>query len=326
MSAPVCVLGQGLAGSLLAWELMRRGIAVDLRDCGAHRSSSVGAGIINPITGQRLVASWRVAECLPVALRVYRELENTLGRRLVEPFRVWRTFATPRERETALRKAAAGELAPYVTEVGEDGLWIEGAYRVDTRTLVEALGERFRAAGVLRNGTAAEVKPASGPATVTLRAIGAGEVGLPESARLGLRVARGEILAVRSHRIRPGVILNRRHWVLPVGPGIARVGATFEVDCDDLAVTAAACEALTASAEAQLGGPVEFAEQVAGLRVTTPDKHPVAGWLDSDRRLGLLNGLGSKGALLAPVLAAQWADHLAEGTGFDPAVDPARFC
>ncbi len=325
MSASVCVLGQGLAGSLLAWELMRRGLPVELRDCGAHRSSSVGAGIINPITGQRLVASWRVGESLPLALRVYRELENTLGRRLVEPFRVWRTFATPRERETALRKAAAGELAPYVTEVGEEGLWIEGAYRVDTRTLVEALGERFRASGILREGTAAELSPDPDGGTIVIRAIGAGEVGLPESARLGLRLVRGEILAVRSHRIRPGVILNRGHWVLPVDSGIARVGATFEVDRADLAVTAAAREVLTESAVAQLGGPVEVAEQVAGLRVTTPDKRPVVGWLDSGRKLGLLNGLGSKGALLAPVLAAQWADHLAEGVAFDPAVDPARF-
>jgi hypothetical protein len=41
--------------------------------------------------------------------------------------------------------------------------------------------------------------------------------------------------------------------------------------------------------------------------------------------LGLLNGLGAKGALLAPILARQWINHLTEGVPFDPAIDVARF-
>ena len=61
------------------------------------------------------------------------------------------------------------------------------------------------------------------------------------------------------------------------------------------------------------------------MRVNLPDRHPVAGRHPVVARLGLLNGLGAKGALLAPMLARQWINHLAEGVPFDTAIDVARF-
>jgi hypothetical protein len=39
----------------------------------------------------------------------------------------------------------------------------------------------------------------------------------------------------------------------------------------------------------------------------------------------LSNALGAKGALLAPMLARQWADHLTRGRAFDAAIAPGRF-
>jgi hypothetical protein len=42
-------------------------------------------------------------------------------------------------------------------------------------------------------------------------------------------------------------------------------------------------------------------------------------------RLGLVNGLGAKGALWAPFLARQWAAHLREGAVFEPEVNVMRF-
>ena len=59
--------------------------------------------------------------------------------------------------------------------------------------------------------------------------------------------------------------------------------------------------------------------------MTSPDKHPVVGRSPVDPRFGIFNGLGSKGALLAPGLARQWVNHLTEAVPFDPAVDVKRF-
>ncbi len=69
----------------------------------------------------------------------------------------------------------------------------------------------------------------------------------------------------------------------------------------------------------------ELVGQDVGERVTTADKHPIAGRAPTDSHLGIFNGLGSKGALLAPWIARQWVNHLTEAVPFDPAVDVRRF-
>ena len=80
-----------------------------------------------------------------------------------------------------------------------------------------------------------------------------------------------------------------------------------------------------AGAKAQPAGSHGKGGQMAGVRVNLPDKHPVVGRHPAMTRLGLLNGLGSKGALHAPALARQWVNHLTEGVPFDAEVDVARF-
>ncbi|HYD83061.1 MAG TPA: hypothetical protein VEA63_03390, partial [Opitutus sp.] len=76
MGANLLIVGQGLAGTLLAWELERAGLTFEIADEGHGRAASrVAAGIINPITGQRLVKSWRVDALLPVARATFRAIE-----------------------------------------------------------------------------------------------------------------------------------------------------------------------------------------------------------------------------------------------------------
>jgi glycine/D-amino acid oxidase-like deaminating enzyme len=119
------------------------------------------------------------------------------------------------------------------------------------------------------------------------------------------------------------VILNRGHWVLPTAPGEARVGATYvRVDSDPNA----AREELERSAHDLLAGrPFTVAARETGVRVTAPDRRPLAGWDSQAPRLGVINGLGSKGALLAPWLAREWVAHLTARAPFEAGVQPGRF-
>src|SRR5262245_20876558 len=110
MRPALLIVGQGLAGTLLAWELERAGIPFAIMDRGhAGATTAAAAGLINPITGRRLVKSWRVDALLPVARESYRELEAALGVALWHGVRVRRLFADAREREIFAEKQARGE-------------------------------------------------------------------------------------------------------------------------------------------------------------------------------------------------------------------------
>lgn len=324
MRAPLLIVGQGLAGTLLGHACERAGLAFEIADAGhAGAASCVGAGIINPITGQRIVKSRGIDVLRAPALAMYRELEAVLGVALVREMRVRRLFRDETERRVFTEKAARGDLAPYADACAADadGFWIEGALRIDTAALITAARERWLRAGILREERV-ELAKALREHEIVIACTGAGETkawgGVP------CVLASGHILRVAVAGLASDVILNRGHWALPTVPGEARVGATYVRGGEADAPVARA--ELECSAGELLGrGTFSVLGQDAGLRVTTGDRMPIAGYDPAERRLGIFNGLGSKGALLAPWLASQWVDQLTSGRAFAAEIDVGRF-
>lgn len=320
MAAPLFIVGQGLAGTLLGWACERAGLAFEVVDQGHESAASrVAAGIINPITGQRLVTSWRVEALLPLAWTTYRELECALGVPLIRAMRVRRLFRDERERRIFAEKKASGVLAPYAGEADAAGFWIEGAAQVETGVLIAAMRKRWEQSGrlMVRTVTAAECAERT-----TVLCLGA--VVLEGGKRLPWRAAAGEILEITTDGLAPDVILNDGSWVLPTTPVRARVGATYRLGGEGEAEHSR--QPLNAAARRLLGEvPFTSLGLESGWRATTADRHPLIGWLDGGVRVGVLTGLGSKGALLAPWAAEQWRNHLMTGANFDPTVDVRRF-
>lgn len=326
MAVDVLIVGQGLAGTLLAWELERVGISFALADAGHERAATMAAaGIINPITGRRLVPSWRIGALRPAAAVVWRDLAATLGVTLWHEMRVRRIFADAREREIFGAKQARGELAPYAGAADALGFWIEGAARVEMAALLAAARARWQRAGRLRE-TAIDLGAEAGRHALVIDCTGAAAAQREEFSFVPWEFSKGEVLTLAADGLAPDVVLNRRHWITPVGAGAAWVGARHAPGERDARPSAAARETLERSARELLGERAfTVTGQRAGVRVNLPDKRPVAGRHPARERIGVLNGLGSKGGLWAPFLAREWVEHLANGKPFDPEIDVRRF-
>jgi len=326
MRADILIVGQGLAGTLLAWEFERAGIPFAVVDGGHSTASSrVAAGIINPITGRRLVKSWRVDQLLPVARAAFRELEAALGVPLWQEMRVRRLFADDRERRVLADKNARGEFGSFVGAVDHDGFWIEGAARVDLPALLTTARERWRAQGRLR-AVECDAGASIGSHELVIDCTGVSGARGGKFSFVPWEYSKGEVLTLAVNGLAPDVIVNGGHWVLPIGPGVAWVGATHQPGVRDVGPTADGRAVLEQSARMLLPGRnVTVTGQMAGVRVNLPDKRPVVGRHPTNVRLGVFNGLGAKGALLAPALARQWVNHLTEGMPFDVEVGVERF-
>ncbi|MBW8781329.1 MAG: FAD-binding oxidoreductase [Verrucomicrobia bacterium] len=333
MPAPILIVGQGLAGTVLAWTFEQAGIDFEIADAGhAGAASRVGAGIINPITGQRIVKSRGVDALLPRALVVYRTMETQWGMPLVRPMRVRRLFKDERERRVLAEKKASGELAPYAGAADADGFWIESAARIDTAALITEARRRWLAAGRLREE---RVDPVAALARhdLVILCTGAEDCGGLAWGDAACERAVGEILTLAVDGLAPDVLLNRGHWVLPTEPRRAKAGATYVRGGADSTAARAALrptgdarrELERSAADLLAGRTFTVAAQEIGVRVASADRFPLAGRNPREPRLGIFNALGSKGALLAPWLAHQWLNHLTEGVPFSAEVDAARF-
>jgi glycine oxidase len=322
--ADILIIGQGLAGTLIGWECERAGLAFEIVDQGhATAATRVAAGIINPVTGRRLVKTWRVETLLPLARETYQRMGDALGVSLWRELRVRRLFADDVERAAFHRKRLTGELAPFVTEAGDEtGFWIERAARVDLPTMLAAMRARWEARGRL------QVRRADPRVEQTQYAWVIDCTG-NQGARGALvdvapwEFSKGEVLGITVSGLDSDVVLNRRHWVMPSGREAAWVGATHESGVVDPTPTAEGRARLEGSARDLLGREFRVNDHRAGVRVTLPDKLPAAGRTQTG--IGVANALGGKGALFGPMLAAEWAKLIQFGTPLDSEFDVARF-
>ena len=71
------IVGQGLAGTLLAHDLLEKGHSVYIIDKPLIASASkVAAGLINPVGMKRCIPSWQADVFLPFAFKRYQSLEK----------------------------------------------------------------------------------------------------------------------------------------------------------------------------------------------------------------------------------------------------------
>lgn len=117
----ILIIGQGIAGSCLAWELKRRGVEFTVADRPvAETASRVAAGLVNPLTGRAFRPGWRQEECLAAAEAFYPETERELGGSWWQKTPIFREVETEdqfeiwQERQTAPESCAyAGPLFPW---------------------------------------------------------------------------------------------------------------------------------------------------------------------------------------------------------------------
>jgi glycine oxidase len=325
VSTDVLIVGQGLAGTMLAWELERAGIAFTIAELSPPAgASAIAAGMLNPITDRRFAKNWSADSLMPLAKKTYQKLADIIGTPIWRELRVRRFFANVGERELFGVKRADGSLEPFIGESDDEGFWIRSAAQVNLPVLLAASAAWWRRTGRLREGPvqlSTEVEHYG--MVIDCRGIAATDDVLWR--QVPWEYSKGELLEIAVDGLTPDIVLHRGHWVLPTQYGRAFLGATNDAGRRDCDSTVQARMALEASARAMIGRPFSVRSHVAGIRVNLPDRLPVVGRHPQFPRVGLVNALGAKGVMLAPFLAQQWVNHLANGAPFDRETAAQRF-
>lgn len=328
------IIGQGLAGSLFAWELAHRGQRIlVLDDENASAASVAAAGLINPVTGQRIVKTVGVDEYLPKALKHYRALEEMLDCKLLVEEPMWRLLRTEKEQQVwQTRKNDAGYDAylgewldteqlqpPFIAPLG--GFVQHQTGYLDTNALLEGIREYLLETGRYRpqHIDYTEIVPeADGVRFGSIRcerAIfceGYKAIHNPWFNWLPFTPAKGEILALQIEQELPQVMINAGRWLMPRADGTYRLGATYEHETLNEIPTDAARETLLAALPELLSEPGQYRllDHQAGVRPATQDRQPFIGLHPRLPQFGIFNGFGSKGSLLIPWHAEAFADAL----------------
>src|SRR4249920_1667894 len=105
MKVDVLIIGQGICGTFLSYYLQKEGKSfLIIDDNNSNSSSKIAAGIINPVTGRRLVTVWMVDDVLPFAWKAYNEIGSELEITAISQKNIIDFFPNPFMRESFLQK------------------------------------------------------------------------------------------------------------------------------------------------------------------------------------------------------------------------------
>lgn len=350
------IIGQGIAGTLTGYRLEQTGHTVHYVDApGQTSSSEVAAGIVNPITGRRFVKSWRTDELLPVAKPLYHQLEDDLGVKLwyEQPFirtlyhrgdlNNWQARSAdpgyPEYMDNAPDLGRLPELtAPVFAYAG-----VRQAARVDVAALISTFREKLVQEGRFRAevfdygqipqllgadaGAAKETKSNDRPIYDHIICCEGWRARFnPWFSDLPHGGSKGEILIVKTQAPVLDRMFKHRVFLIPLADGTYWVGSSNDNKFTDDSPTPANRAFLADRlAEVLTGTPYEIVGHRAAIRPTVRDRRMFIGTHPEIPRLSILNGLGTKGASLAP-LGSRWlTEHLLEGKPIPEEVDIRRF-
>ena len=329
------IVGQGLAGTLLAWELLQNGCEVLVYDEGhTEAASSVAAGLINPITGRRMVKSEMIDILMPIAQETYLNLEKFLGVKLwYSRHLLWTLSTIKEENDWALRSSAEGvrdyiEQNPVTDDIqhffkkdlnfGE----IKNAAQVDLPTLIAAFRRFLKQKNIL-----IEEKYTSQNVDNQIVIYCEGEKARYNSlwSWLPFVAAKGEALHLKFDKNFTEKIIKNNVSVIPLSDGTYWVGSNYEWNPKDSEPSIPVRENFLQELHQFLVADYQIVAHRAAIRPTTKDRRPILGFHPENSNLAIFNGLGTKGTSLAPY----WAKHFVQvllGKGkLSEVVDIQRF-
>jgi glycine/D-amino acid oxidase-like deaminating enzyme len=125
------------------------------------------------------------------------------------------------------------------------------------------------------------------------------------------------------------VIVKSGVFMVPIGNDLYKVGATYNWNDKTDALTEEGKNELIDGIRDLITCPFDIIEHRAGVRPTIKDRRPLVGTHPSYPRLHILNGLGTRGVMLAPSMANDLYNSIQNGVALDKNIDIQRikgFC
>lgn len=341
------IVGHGIAGALLGYLLEQRGRGCCYVDAPRQTSATaVAAGIINPLTGRRFVKSWRIESLLPVARSTYAALERELNRPFYHPQPLLRTLFDAGDENTWLARTGEDGYPPFMAEMADLGALsgaiqpafgygqVRQAARVDIGLITALLEQRRREAGNFRSEAFDYEQLRMDEEGVSYRDLSARRVVFAEGWRgrfnpyfsyLPFRGSKGEVLLIHLPDHQLDRIIKHRLFVVPYRDGTYWIGTYNGNPFTDEQPSREGGRYLRERLAEILTVPYEIVDHQAAIRPTVKDRRPFLGRHPRHPALAIFNGLGTKGASLAPYWARRLVSHLEDGAPLDPEVDISRF-
>jgi glycine/D-amino acid oxidase-like deaminating enzyme len=327
------VVGLGIAGITLCEQLQKNGKTFVAIDSGLEGATAKSGGVFNPTVLKRFTAAWNANVFFPVAVSFYRQLSERLQAKIFSETPILRIFKTVEEQNNWTVASDKKELREFLSSkflkneneslsasfgfgevLGTAQIYTEKlllGYRNYLEKMGNLLSEHFQYELLQQTSNGVVYKNIK--AKKILFAEGSKAVENPYFPKHTLIGNKGEYVIIKAPDLNLDTLLKGSLYVIPMGDHIYKIGATYSRDDYSLHCTPAAKEEILSKVANFITCPFEVIGQTAGVRPTTKDHRPLLGSTAENPNLVFFNGLGSRGFLMAPLLAEILYHYLENG-------------
>ena len=345
MNYDYIIVGSGLAGLMFAEQLRLHNKSFIVISNQSQQASVVASGLYNPVVLKRFTATWNAATHLETAIPKYAALEQLLDLKLDYVLPIHRVFNSIKEQNNwflacdkpLLTKFLNPELltntnpsinAPFgFGEVNCTG-------RIDTQVLIEAyrnfltqsnqyIEETFNYQDLIEHSDGLEYQTLTSQRIVFTEGFGVHKN--PYFKYLPLEGTKGELITIHAPSLKLKSILKSSIFVIPMGNDRYLVGSTYEWTDKTNTPTSEAKTELLEKLARLIDCEFEVIDQRAGIRPTVIDRRPLVGQHPNHKNMYVLNGLGTRGVLVAPAMAEALYNAIENNRSLPKEIDIQRF-
>lgn len=347
MTYDYLLVGQGIAGTILAHKLITQGKSVHLID-NKHINSStrIAAGIINPITGRKFVKSWMVDQLLPAAINTYTELEEELGIKIIHPSNIIRVIFNEESSRHWERIQLNDSAQKYIVDEPNISSYkdilhplfgfgeLTKSCRIDMAKLIQTYQiklskealisfEQFDYESLIFDESQINYKGLKAERIIFCE--GYKSIENPFFSYLPFQPAKGQAIKFRLDGFIADKMLRHRQFIVPLIQGEFWSGGGYQWDDLNENVSEEFLKKWSQDMSSIIKLNPELVEHKAAVRPAVKGRRPMLGNHPRYKNAYIFNGMGTKGASLVPYWADHMVSYLENDQMLDSQVDISRF-
>jgi len=340
------VVGFGLAGLSFSEQLQKNNKSFVVISEGDKSSSIVAGGMYNPVILKRFTSPWNAIPQLEYAIPFYSEIEQRLNVRVNNSLPVLRVFNAIEEQNNWLIASDKPNLSPflsvdfkknnneYILADNDFGV-VESAGRIEVAKLLKV----YRLGLLKSNSYQNEVFDFKNlniyddhvsykglKAKNIVFCEGFGLKSNPYFNYLPLNGTKGEVLIIKTEKLKLDSIVKSGVFIIPTeDKDCYLIGATYHWTDKTWNTTEEARLELISKLDLVISCKYEVVGQLAGIRPTVKDRRPLVGRHPEYKNMFVLNGLGTRGVMVAPTVSDELFNYIENNTALDTEIDIERF-
>jgi len=340
-----CIVGCGLAGIAFAETALQNGKSIRVFDNSSQNSSTIAGGLYNPVILKRFSEVWNAQEQLSYLKEYNGKIEAKLNIKFNFNVPIYRKLFSVNEQNDWFVATDKINLSPFLSSSlikkkynGIDspfgfGEVLQTGY-VDTVVLLKEYHNYLKTLNLFSKDTFnynlldvnnKYIQYNDLQFKNIVFAEGFGLSKNPFFNQLPLDGTKGELLIIKAPNLNLDVVLKSSVFILPLGNDLFKVGATYNWLDKTNTPTQEGKKELEESLKNLLQCSYQIVEHLAGVRPTVKDRKPMVGSHPKHNNLHILNGLGTRGVMLAPKMALDLYNNIENNIPLDINIDIKRF-